>query len=310
MADEFALIRRHFASLAPPRRHWPLGIGDDAALLEPPAGMALAICADTLVADVHFRADDPPADVGWKALAVNLSDLAAMGAEPLGWLLCISLPQADGRWLEQFCAGAGELAASADCPLVGGDTTRGPLSVTVTAVGAVPPGMALRRDGARSGMAVCVSGTLGDAAWALRSDDPPPELLARLRRPRPRLALGLALRGIAAACIDISDGLAADLGHVLAASGCGAVIDADRIPASPALSGLPAQQRRELQLAGGDDYELCVVLDEARLPALEAAGHTLHPIGRTVPEPGLVVHDGQGATITPATTGYRHFDEH
>ncbi|GAB1594529.1 thiamine-phosphate kinase [Lysobacter claricitrinus] len=267
---EFDLIdrirRRVFA-----RDDVALGIGDDAALLHVPAGRQLVVAMDTLNAGVHFPLDTAPADIGWKALAVNLSDLAAMGAEPAWCTLSLSLPEADDAWLDAFLDGFAELASMHRVALVGGDTTRGPLSICVTAHGFVEPGGALRRDGARVGDDVWISGTLGDAAGslALRGIGPiaPPlhidkkhanALAHRLDRPAPRVELGRALSGIASSCIDVSDGLLADLGHVARASGVAVRIDVDALPASDALREMfNGESLRRLQATGGDDYELC-----------------------------------------------------
>ena len=253
-----------------------LGIGDDAALLLPPPGMLLAVATDTLNIDVHFPGETAAADIGWKALAVNLSDLAAMGAQPAWATLSLSLPHADVAWVDAFLDGFLELAARHGLALVGGDTTRGPLSVCVTVHGFVAPEFALRRGGARAGDDAWVTGSLGDAAAALvqwraggAADAP---LRARLDRPVPRIEAGLALAaGIASAAIDISDGLLADLGHVCDASGVGAEIDLAALPASTALaSRFEAEARRAVQATGGDDYELCFTAPPAQRDAIAA----------------------------------------
>ncbi|PPE73001.1 thiamine-phosphate kinase [Solimonas fluminis] len=310
--DEFALIRRHFAGLSPARADVLLGIGDDCALLQPSPDRQLAVTSDTLISGRHFPEATAPADIGWKALAVNLSDLAAMGAEPRWFTLALSLPVADADWLAGFAAGLRELATASGIALVGGDTTRGPLSITITAMGEVPPGQALRRDGARAGDLVCVTGTLGDAALALKLlDQPglPPPLRRRLDRPEPRLKAGLALRGLATAALDLSDGLAGDLGHILAASGVGAEIDLRALPASSHFNGLaPAADRTELMLRGGDDYELCVCLPpEALEEAQQRLDVPLTQIGRITAQPGLRSVDVSGSTQPQDACGYRHF---
>lgn len=330
--DEFGLIRRHFQR---PSRALPatvaLGIGDDAALLVPPPGESLAVTSDTLVAGRHFPDDATPYDIGWKSLAVNLSDLAAMGATPLGVTLALTLPVADDAWLAAFAEGFFSLADAHGVPLVGGDTTRGPLSITVTALGSVPAAQALRRDGARAGDLVCVSGHVGDAglglALALGHDaaapgDLPPlhrsHALARLHRPTPRLAAGLALRGLASAAMDVSDGLAQDLGHLLAASGgLGAELALAQLPLSPALhflageSGVLQRQALSWALSAGDDYELLFTLPSGRESELHALATRLElpltVIGRITPDAGLRLtwqgrpweHDLPG--------GYNHF---
>lgn len=312
--DEFTLIRRHFATLSPPREDVSLGIGDDAALLAIPPGEELVVTSDMLIAGRHFPAETAPADIGWKALAVNLSDLAAMGAQARWFTLALSLPEVDEQWLVEFTRGLRELAQATGVALVGGDTTRGPLTLTITALGTVPAGRALRRSGARPGDAIFVSGTLGDAALALRHwqggsavrTAREKQLRQRLDRPTPRLALGLALRGIASAAIDLSDGLAGDLGHILAASGVGASLDAQALPMSDAFADLvPDALRDELQLTGGDDYELCVCVPPQHI---EAAGRlALTRIGRIEAEPGLRLVDAEGRSQAFTSTGYRHF---
>ena len=301
-----------------------LGIGDDAALLQIPAGMQLAVAMDTLNAGVHFPEATAPANIGWKALAVNLSDVAAMGALPAWCTLSLSLPDADAGFVEGFLDGFLALAAQHDVALVGGDTTRGPLSVCVTVHGFIEPGQALRRDGARIGDEVWISGTLGDAAGALaqatkggqvhvaQASEPDPLLRARLDRPTPRIALGRALRGVAHACIDVSDGLLADLGHVCTASGVGAQIDVDRLPASHALRmAFALEQRRALQASGGDDYELCFSAapdaHAAVLAAAAEAGTVVTRIGVTTTGVGVIASDAGGSPWSTATSGWIHF---
>ena len=308
--DLIARIRRRAAT----RSDVLLGIGDDCALLAPPPGMLLAVTTDTLNAGVHFPADTAPVNLGWKALAVNLSDLAAMGAQPAWCTLALSLPQADPVWLDAFCDGFLALAQDHGVALVGGDTTRGPLAVMLTAHGFVPPGAALRRDGAGVGDEVWVSGTLGDAAGALAQWRAgraiAPALRARLDRPTPRVALGLALRGIASSCIDISDGLLADLAHIARASGVAAELEADALPASPALQAAFADgERRVLQATGGDDYELCFTAPAAQRAAVQALGARLGlplaRIGRIVA--GRGVHCAGLEGLGPLAPGYQHF---
>lgn len=305
--DLIARIRKRVAS----RGDVVLGIGDDCALLAPPPGQQLAITMDTLNAGVHFPPETAPADIGWKALAVNLSDLAAMGAEPAWCTLSLTLPQADATFVDGFCDGFLALAAQHGVALVGGDTTRGPLSVSITAHGFVAAGEALRRDGARVGDEVWVSGTLGDAAGALRQwkagAPMAPALQARLDRPTPRVALGRALRGIASSAIDVSDGLLADLAHVCHASGVGAEIDVDALPASDALrAAFDADVRRTLQATGGDDYELCFTAPVAQRAALEALSRALAlPLARV----GRIVLGTRVASagLPPGAVGYQHF---
>jgi thiamine-monophosphate kinase len=294
-----------------------LGIGDDAALLRVPAGMLLVVATDTLNAGVHFPADTAPADIGWKALAVNLSDLAAMGAQPAWCTLSLSLPESDPDWLDGFLDGFLALATEHGVALAGGDTTRGPLSACVTAHGFVAAGKALRRDAARAGDDVWVTGTLGDAAGALAQwragGAIDPALRARLDRPLPRVAAGLALAGLAHAAIDVSDGLLADLGHACTASGVGAEIELDALPASPALlAAFDATARNGLQAGGGDDYELCITAApgqrEAIASAIRDCGTQLTRIGRIVAATGVRALRADGNEWIPERTGYVHFD--
>lgn len=326
---EFDLIER-IRARAIARDGVLLGIGDDAALLKVPAGHELVVTADTLNAGVHFPADATPADIGWKALAVNLSDLASMGARPAWCTLSLSLPGDDTAWLDAFLDGFLGLADTHAVALVGGDTTRGPLSIAVTAMGWVEAGAALRRDGARPGDDVWVTGTLGDAAAALVLGGYVPipldgvampvveagnaaALRARLARPAPRVAVGRALAGLAHACVDVSDGLLADLGHICRRSGVGAEIELARLPASPALRAAYADDelRAALQAAGGDDYELCfsasTAAREAVARALEQAGTTGTRIGRITDGDGVRALAADGSPWRPFRGGYVHF---
>lgn len=307
--DEFSLIRQYFAGMTEPRSDVVLGIGDDCALLQPPSGEELAMTTDTLVAGRHFPEGTSAYDIGWKSLAVNLSDLAAMGAQPRWFLLALTLPEATPSWLADLAAGLRDLARQHGMALVGGDTTRGPLSITITATGSVPTGQALRRDRARPEDLVCVTGTLGDAALALRSPHADPALSDRLNRPTPRVNAGLALRGLAHAAIDLSDGLAGDLGHILEASGVGAEIFADELPASSAFQQfVPPEQRLTLQAAGGDDYELCVCLPESALADARARLEvSLTVIGQISARKGLRILDAGDQELAVSLTGYRHF---
>lgn len=311
--DEFGLIQTYFAN-------WPagdsvrLGVGDDAAILAPSAGQEWVVCTDTLVVGRHFSEACAPEAIGHKALAVNLSDLAAMGAQPHSFLLALTLPEASAEWLRAFAAGLRDLATEANIALVGGDTTRGPLSITITALGLVCAGSALQRRGAQPGDEIAVSGTLGDAALALKLGDRAPELLrARLDQPTPRLKLGHWLRGRASAAIDVSDGLAQDLGHLLQASEVAAELQADRLPTSDAFRRMAAaDEASALQLAGGDDYELCFTATPERMAAILAeAPEPVTRIGRILPaaegEPRLQVLAADGATIATPISGYRHF---
>jgi len=315
-AGEFELIERYFTRRGAHREDVLAGVGDDAALVAAPAHATLVLASDTIVEGGHFPAGFDARFVGHRALAVNLSDLAAMGAEPAWALLAITLPAPDEHWLSGFAAGLDALARRHGVALVGGDTTRGPLTVTMTAAGTVPPGGALMREGARPGDDVWVSGTPGDAAAGLailqgrlpaqgRARD---ALLARFQLPQPRVALGLALRGIATACIDISDGLAGDLGKLCAASGVGADVESRELPLSAGLCSVAAPGARVgYALAGGDDYELLFSAgpgERARISALDA-GVVLRRIG-TIAEVLGVRIDGEPPG-RDAGHGFDHF---
>ncbi|WP_225766550.1 thiamine-phosphate kinase [Stenotrophomonas sp. Marseille-Q4652] len=321
---EFALIDR-LRARAGQRDDVVLGIGDDAALLALPPGEQLVVTADTLNAGVHFPAETAPFDIGWKTLAVNLSDLAAMGAQPRWVTLSLSLPDGDPAWLDGFADGLFALADQHGVALVGGDTTRGPLSISVTAMGSVPAGQALRRDGARAGDEVWISGVPGEAALALalwqrgvldvavRAPDPHAEALRlRLCRPTPQVALGLALRGIATAAIDISDGLSADLGHLCVRSGVAARLQLQALPRSAALDVHAAsEQAWPLQAGGGDDYELCFTASPENrgrvLAVAAAAGVGVSCIGRLETGQGVHWHKPDGQPWSPARSGFDHF---
>ncbi|MDO8812045.1 MAG: thiamine-phosphate kinase [Gallionella sp.] len=340
--SEFDLIRRYFTRAAPGAL---LGVGDDAALLQVSAGNVLAVSTDMLVSGTHFLPDADPFLLGHKTLAVNLSDLAAMGAAPRWAVLAIALPEADEAWLAQFSAGFFALAQQHDVELVGGDTTRGPLNLCVTIFGEVPAQQALRRSGAQVGDEIWVSGCLGDAALALAhlqgrialSDAELAACLLALYRPQPRVALGLALRGIASSAIDISDGLLADLGHILEASQLGAEIRFDALPVSDVLrsysvgarhacesrpGGAPTVQSSNLAslkwaliqhcvLSGGDDYELCFTVPAVRHAEVERLSAQLDlplaRIGKIVERRGCIVHDAAGNPINVEVRGYDHF---
>jgi thiamine-monophosphate kinase len=315
-AGEFELIRRYFTRRGARREDVLAGVGDDAALLAAPAAGTLVLALDTLVEGAHFPAGFDARFVGHRALAVNLSDLAAMGADPAWALLGLTIPAADENWLAGFSAGLDALARRHGVALVGGDTTRGPLTVSLALAGSVPAGQAMRREGARPGDDLWVSGTPGDAAAGLailqgrlaaqgRARD---ALLARFQLPQARVALGAALRGIATSCIDVSDGLAADLAKLCAASGIGADVASRDIPLSAGLcsAALP-QARLAYALGGGDDYELLFSADEsarARLASLDA-GVVLKRIGAITAEPGVRV---DGAPVErDSGHGFDHF---
>ena len=308
---EFDLIA-HIRARAGQRADVVLGIGDDAALLQAPAGRQLVVTADTLNAGVHFPEATTAHDIGWKSLAVNLSDLAAMGAEPAWCTLSLSLPASDPAWLDAFLDGFLGLARRHGVALIGGDTTRGPLAIAVTAIGTVEPDRALRRDGARAGDDVWVSGTLGDAAAALHLlPASPADLRERLDRPVPRVELGRRLAGLAHAALDVSDGLLADLGHLCRASGVGAEVELDRLPASATLCAYPASERFGWQATGGDDYELCFTAPVSSRNALAEIGVSLAlpltRIGRIVDGAGVLALDAEGRPWQPPRAGYTHF---
>lgn len=313
--NEFDIIRRYFAGHGPRRDDVPLGIGDDAALLAPPLGQVLATTVDTLQAGVHFPLDTRAEDVGHKALAVNLSDLAAMGATPAWVTLALSLPAVDEVWLSAFAQGFFDLAKKHGVQLVGGDTTRGPLSITVQAQGFVPVDQALTRRGARAGDGIFVTGNLGDAGAGLAikqaslvATGPVQEtLLARLNRPVARVTTGLALRGVASAAIDISDGLGQDLGHILTASGVGAELEIDALPLSDALRACGLTSPWRLAASAGDDYELCVTLPPGAEQGLAALDCPLTRIGCITAAPGLRWLAAGGQAVAGPVSGYDHF---
>jgi len=314
---EFDLIARHFTRATPGA---VLGVGDDCALLAPSPGMQLAVSTDMLLEGRHFSPQDGPAGLGHKSLAVNLSDLAAMGATPRWATLSIALPEANDAWLTAFARGFFRIADQYGIELVGGDTTRGALTLSITVIGEVPPGQALRRDGAQAGDDVWVSGTLGAAALALAyrqgrlfmEQIDAAKVLPALYLPTPRVELGLALRGIATSAIDISDGLLGDLGHILERSHVGAVVEFAALPMLPvAQAYLHEKVARDCVLAGGDDYELCFTAPAERRDAVQAAaesaGMSVTRIGRITAEPGLAVLGADGAPLTIEHTGYDHF---
>jgi thiamine-monophosphate kinase len=316
MAGEFELIARHFTR---PVRRAALGVGDDCALLQPVAGMQLAVSCDMLVEGRHFLSSVPPERLGHKALAVNLSDLAACGAEPLAFTLALALPRADDAFLAGFAQGMYALADAHGIELVGGDTTAGPLNICITVFGQVPAGQALLRSGARPGDDLWVSGTLGDARLALEvfrgTVVLPGEQFEAVRRamelPQPRVALGLALRGVARSAIDLSDGLVGDLGHVMERSGVGAVLHVDALPRGAVLAALPPALQRQCVLAGGDDYELLFTAPPARRDAVLAAagraGVAVTRCGEIVAGSGLRLLDAAGQLLRASWPGFDHF---
>lgn len=317
---EFELIGSLRERLRPARSDTRLGIGDDAAILAPPPGREIVVTTDTLIAGRHFPLDTPAADIGFKSVAVNLSDLGAMGADPAWLTIALAAPTLCEDWCHAFIDGVLDAIVGCEVDIVGGDTTKSEtLTVSITALGTVPQGRALRRDGARAGDFVTVTGTLGDAAAGLacwpnreRADTDEQALIARLTRPSARS--GARLRGVAHAAVDVSDGLLADLGHILASSEVGATIDVDALPISPALGRFAADTtaRRRLQATGGDDYELCVTLAPAALERARAVlDCPLTVIGRIESDAGLRLTDAAGRALDRELflqSGWDHFD--
>lgn len=314
---EFELIRHYFAAApcAQGGEGVALGIGDDCALLDLPAGEQLAISTDTLVAGVHFPAVCDPLLLGQRSLAVAVSDLAAMGATAIGFTLALTLPQVGAQWLAGFADGLGRMAARCGISLIGGDTTRGPLSITVTVFGRVPTGQALRRSGAQPGDLLCVGGFLGNAAGALplvlgereAAADVAGPLLEHYWSPLPQLQLGERLRGLATAALDISDGLLADCGHIAKASGVALQVNLAQVPVSAPLQAfLGREAALHAALSGGDDYVLAFTVPESALTAL---AREVHVIGRVLDGQGVTLRNPQGQDITPVQRGYQHFRE-
>ena len=321
---EFDLIAHYFTR---PAKQAAMGVGDDCALVNPSPGMQLAISSDMLVEGRHFFSDVSPYSLGHKALAVNLSDLAACGATPVAFTLALALPSIDETWLQEFSRGLWALADSHGCELIGGDTTQGPLNICITVFGEVPRGLALLRSGAQVGDDIYVSGTLGDARLALDAlqgkIELPPEVLAqarlRLEQPTPRVALGKALRGVATSAIDISDGLAGDLGHILKASGVGAQVDVEvtmNLIAARAYihwskAVFDTQKQLQMAFSGGDDYELAFTAPPAARQTVQAAAASSQTpvtrIGVIESEPGLRLVDTQGQLIPARFASFDHF---
>lgn len=323
---EFELIARYFAPIAGPGG---LGLLDDAALLRPGRGHEVVVTVDALVAGVHFFPDDPPAAIGWKALAVNLSDLAAKGAKPEGFVLTLALPRGwTEGWLADFAAGLARLAGEGGCPLIGGDTvsTSGPLTISITAFGSVPAGRMVTRSGAKPGDVVLVSGTIGDGALGLKAHGPDRPgwvaglaaehrafLADRYLHPRPRLALAEALQRHASAAMDVSDGLVGDLAKLLKASKAGAEVDLDAVPLSPAARAaiMADPALAELAWTGGDDYEILCTASEREYPALIGLAAEkaipLVPIGKVIAEAGKVTYGAKGAAVSFAQGSFSHF---
>ena len=316
MAGEFDLIARHFS---PPVRRAALGVGDDCALLRPAPGMQLAVSSDMLVEGRHFLSTVAPEKLGHKALAVNLSDLAACGATPLAFTLALALPRADEAFAAAFSRGLLALADAAGIELVGGDTTAGPLNICITVFGEVPPGQALMRSGARAGDELWVSGSLGDARLALEvfrgrvalAGEDFDRVRLAMEVPQPRVALGQVLRGVATAAIDLSDGLMGDLGHILQRSGVGATVDVDALPRSAVLAAQPLALQHECLLAGGDDYELLFAAPPSAAAAVRAAaafsGVAVTRCGRIDAESGLRVVDAARRAVATPWRSFDHF---
>jgi thiamine-monophosphate kinase len=317
--SEFDLIARYFVRPAHPKNRAMLGIGDDCALLTQKSGMQTAISTDMLVEGRHFFAGADPYHLGHKSLAVNLSDLAAMGAEPTAFTLAFSLPEADEEWLSQFSKGMFALADAHACELIGGDTTKGPLNICITVFGQTPIGEAFRRDAAQVGDDIWVSGSLGDARLALGAlyneyplaADVLAQAAVRLHMPQPRVALGLTLRGIAHAALDLSDGLIGDLGHIMQRSKVGATLHVDALPLGPMLQQQSQEMRRLLSLSGGDDYELCFTAPVSKRHAVLGAGLAaatpVARIGTIDAMPGIRLLDNDNAPVAIAINSFDHF---
>ena len=316
--SEFELIQQYFNRALKHSSGIIQGIGDDAAIVTVPSNMELVLSIDTLVQDVHFFANTRPEDVGYKALAVNLSDLAAVGAKPRWVTLSLTLPEADQAWLDKFTQGFFELANQTSVALIGGDLSRGPLSITVQAHGFLPQGKAILRNGAQLDDLIYVSGQLGDAGLALKLLDNTitipeknhTEVFNRLNRPCPRTELGMTLRDIATSAVDISDGLATDLGHILDASQCGAILNPEALPLSKAFNGLSTEEAWKIALTSGDDYELCFTIPADKKVVLENELQSDIPltcIGTIVPEAGVQWIKSDGTNFDLTCSGYQHF---
>jgi thiamine-monophosphate kinase len=313
---EFDLIHKYFTR---PVKRAVLGVGDDCALLQPAPGMQLAVSSDMLVEGRHFLSTVSPQRLGHKALAVNLSDLAAAGAQPLAFSLALALPRADEAFLDGFARGLLALADEHHCELVGGDTTQGPLNICITMFGEVPPGQALLRSGARAGDDLYVSGSVGDARLALEcfrgsvalAGEAFEQVRVAMEQPQPRVALGVALRGVASAAIDVSDGLLGDLAHILNRSAVGATIEVDAVPRSSVLTSQPLELQRECTLAGGDDYELLFTAPSSSAAAVQMAarqaGVSATRIGRIDRSLALTLVDAQGREVPHTFGSFDHF---
>ncbi|WP_420517079.1 thiamine-phosphate kinase [Proteus mirabilis] len=320
---EFSLIKQYFTSQPVKRKDVSTGIGDDCAILTVPEKQQVAISTDTLVSGIHFLPTISPEDLAYKALAVNISDLAAVGADPAWASLALTLPKVDNDWLEAFSRSLFALAEYYSIQLIGGDTTKGPLSLTITIQGLVPQGMALLRSGAKIGDWIYVTGFLGDSEAGLavlqnRLQPSQPEsrdyFITRHLRPQPRLLQGQALRSLASAAIDISDGLISDLNHILTASGCGARINLDALPYSAAMKSQVSKEQAEIwALSGGEDYELCFTVPEINRGALDIAlahtGADFHCIGQIMPIAEGIRYLREGKEVHPNLKGFDHFGD-
>lgn len=319
MLSEFDLIKQYFVTPASKDPRIALGIGDDCALLNPSPGKQLAISSDMLVSGRHFFPDADPFGLGHKCLAVNLSDLAAMGAKPLAFTLALSLPEANRAWLDRFSKGLLTLASEHNCTLIGGDTTKGPLNICITIFGEITPGQALRRDAAQVGDDIWISGDIGDARLALAgywkelelSPEQHQQSAVRMHRPTPRIALGMELCAIAHAALDISDGLIGDLGHILERSKVGASLEVDKLPAGLMLQSQPQELRRRFTLAGGDDYELCFTAPIQQREQVIAAGlrtgTAVTRVGKIEHKLGLRLLDQDGQHLALELKSFDHF---
>ena len=315
---EFDIIRRYFKAQTPTNEIVCIGIGDDAAVLKTQLGTEMVVAVDTLVSGVHFPLETSAFDIGYKALAVNLSDMAAMGAKPQWMTLALTLPQADETWLQEFSRGLFSLANKYNVALIGGDTTQGPLTVSIQIGGIVDAGKALLRSNAKPGDTILVTGTLGDAARGLQlfvqgNNDIAKIYLDKLNQPTPRVEAGHILSQYATSCIDISDGLYADLSHITESSGVGAIIDVDKLPLSETLQAddVSLEEKYRLALGGGDDYELCFTVAEKNVTLVQSALEVMNLpctiIGQITDGNGVQLHSNKGSEIAVDTLGYEHF---